>query len=342
MTEQIYRRSWVDRIQQFADVFPLAPLGFHVTLAVVIFFILHGSQWVSGNTEKFLFTLPFTWTAIWTPLMLAMIQILDRIANQSLAQFRAASGLEAEDYKLYRYRLTTMPSRPVILSQLLVGTVIFLGTVWLAPDYSGLISGYLISDLILFLIFWFNMGMLVVSMYHHTRQLEMVSNLHQEAASIDIFDTAPIFAFSRLSFWAAVFTVFMILPSIFIYQITEENIIFAVPSIVGMGFATLVFFLPLYSLNKRLVNEKSAMLGQVRQRIRDTIHELNQDMDQGDLSHIETQHAQLALLVLEQEYLEKLRTWPWPHGTFARLLGLIALPVLLFILQLLIQRIFPP
>jgi hypothetical protein len=273
--------------------------------------------------------------------MLAMMHILDRIARQSLAQFRPASGLEAEDYERYEYRLTTIPSRPVILIQLLVGTIIFLGTVWLAPDYSGLISGYPISDAIVFLIFWFNMGMLVVSMYHHTRQLEMVSTLHQEAPSISIFDTTPLFAFSRLSFWAAVLTVFMILPSIFIYQ-TTENILFALPSIVGMGIAMFIFFLPLQSLNKRLVNEKSARLGQVKQRIRDSIHELNQGVDRGDLSYIEAQHSQLAALVLEQEYLEKLRTWPWPRGTFARLLGLIALPVLLFILQLLIQRYFPP
>jgi hypothetical protein len=268
--------------------------------------------------------------------MLAIMHILDRIARQSLAQFRPASGLEEEDYERVEYRLITMPPRPVILNQL-AGTVIFLGTVWVAPSYSGLVSGNPISDAIVYLIFWFNIGMLLV-----TRQLEMVSTLHQEAPSIDIFDTIPIFAFSRLSFWAAVLTVFMILPSIFIYQTTEENILFALPSIVGMGFAILVFFLPLHSLNKRLVNEKSSMLGQVRQQIRDSIYELNQGVDLGDLSHIEAQHSQLAALMLEQEYLEKLRTWPWPHGTFARLLGLIALPVLLFILQLLIQRIFPP
>jgi len=341
MTKQIYRRSWVDLVQHLAEGFPQAPLGLYVVLFVVILLILHGSQWVTGNTEKYLFTLPLTWTAVWTPLMLAMMHILDRIARQSLAQFRPASGLEAEDYERYEYRLTTMPSRPVILIQLL-GTVIFLGTVWVSPSYSGLISGNPISDAIVYLIFWFNMGMLLVSMYHHTRQLEMVSTLHQEAPSIGIFDTMPIFAFSRLSFWAAVLTVFMILPSIFIYQTTEENILFALPSIVGMGFAMFIFFLPLHSLNKRLVNEKSARLGQVRQRICDSIHELNQGVDRGDLSYIEAQHSQLAALVLEQEYLEKLRTWPWPRGTFARLLGLIALPVLLFILQLLIQRFFPP
>jgi hypothetical protein len=331
----------VDRVQHLAESLPQAPLGLYVVLAVVILLILHGSQWVSGNTEKYLFTLPLTWTAVWTPLMLAMMHILDRIARQSLAQFRPASGLEAEDYERYEYRLTTMPSKPVILIQLL-GTVIFLGTVWLAPSYSGLISGDPISDAIVYLIFWFNMGMLLVSMYHHTRQLEMVSTLHQEAPSISIFDTTPIFAFSRLSFWAAVLTVFMILPSIFIYQTTGESILFALPSIVGMGLAMLEFFLPLHSLNKRLVNEKSARLGQVRQQIRDSIDELNRRADRGDLSYIEAQHSQLAALVLEQEYLEKLRTWPWPRGTLARLLGLIALPLLPFILQLLIQRFFPP
>ena len=234
-----------------------------------------------------------------------------------------------------------MTSRAVILNQLL-GTVILLGTIWLAPSYSDLVSGDPISDGIVYMIFWFNLGMLLVSMYHHTRQLEMVSTLHQDAPSIGIFDSIPIFAFSRLSFWAATFTVFTILPSIFIYQTTGESILFALPSIVGMGFAMLIFFLPLQSLNKRLVNEKSARLGQTRQRIRDSIDELDQRVDRGDLSDIEAQHAQLAALVLEQEYLEKLRTWPWPRGTFASLLGLIALPVLIFILQLLIQRFFPP
>jgi hypothetical protein len=268
-----------------------------------------------------------------------MMHILDRIARQSLSEFRPASGLEAEEYERYEYRLTTMPSRPVILMHLL-GTVIFLGTVWLAPSYSGLISGEPISDAIVYLIFWFNMGMLFVSMHHHTRQLEMVSTLHKEAPSIEIFDTTPIFAFSRLSFWAAALTVFMILPSIFIYQTAVENILFALPSIVGIGLAMLVFFLPLNSLNKRLVNEKSARLGHVRRRIHNSIDELNMRVDQGDLSDVEAQHSQLAALMLEQEYLEMLRTWPWPRGTFARLLGLIALPILLFILQLLIQEFF--
>ena len=132
-----------------------------------------------------------------------------------------------------------MPSRPVILIQLL-GTAVLLGTVWLAPSFSGLISGDLIPDAVVYLIFWFHLGLLLVSMYHHSRQLEMVSTLHQEAPSIGLFDTTPIFAFSRLSFWAAVLTVFTILPSIFIYQTIEESILFALPSIAGMGFAMLV------------------------------------------------------------------------------------------------------
>jgi hypothetical protein len=308
-------------------------------LAIVLTLILHGSQWISGTTEEFLFTLPLIWTASWTPLMLAMIDFLDRIASQSLAQFRPAIGIEEEKYERYAYRLTTMPSRFVILVQL-AGTVIFLGTVWVAPSYSGLINGELISDTIVYVIFWFNMGMLLVSMYHHTRQLEMVATLHKEAPCIVIFDSIPIFAFSRLSFWAAALTVFMILPSIFIYQTAEENILLALPSIVGIGFALLVFFLPLQSLNKRLVDEKTAMLDQVRRRIHDSIQELNRKVDQADPSGMEAQHAQLSALLLEQEYLEKLRTWPWPRGTFARLLGLIVAPILLYILQLLIQEFF--
>ncbi len=339
MTIKTDRASWVDRLQGVAENVPLGPMSLYAVLAVILILILHGFQWISGNTEKYLFTLPLIWTAVWTPLMLAMIHILDRIARRSLTEFRPASGLEAEDYERYEHQLTTMPSRYVILMHLL-GAVVFLGTVWLAPSYSGLVSGDPVADAVVYLIFWFNMGMLLVSMYHHSRQLEMVSTLHKETPSIEIIDTAPIFAFSRLSFWAAALTVFTILPSIFVYQTAEENTLFALPSIIGVALAMLAFFLPLHNLNKRLVNEKSTRLEHGRRRIHDSIDELNQRVDRGDLLDIGAQHSQLAALLLELEYLENLRTWPWPRGMFARLLGLIGLPILLFILQLLIQEFF--
>ena len=71
MTSQIHRRSWVDRVQHIAEGFPLAPLGLFVVRAAIVLLILHGSQWVSGNTQKYLFTLPLIWTAIWTHSCLA-------------------------------------------------------------------------------------------------------------------------------------------------------------------------------------------------------------------------------------------------------------------------------
>jgi hypothetical protein len=111
-------------------------------------------------------------------------------------------------------------------------------------------------------------------------------------------------------------------------------------SIAGIALALPVFFLPLQSLNHRLVQEKMAILEQVRRRIHDSIEELNRRVDRSDLSDMKAQHAQLAALMLEQEYLEKLRTWPWPQGTFVRLIGLVALPTLLFIVQLLVQELF--
>ena len=77
MTKQIYHPSWVDRVQRVAEDLPMGPLGLYVSLAIVLTLILHGSQWLSGNTEKYLFTLTLTWTAFWTPFMLAMIHILD-------------------------------------------------------------------------------------------------------------------------------------------------------------------------------------------------------------------------------------------------------------------------
>jgi len=338
-TNKTYNPSWVDKVQRLADRLPLSPMSLYFVLGFLLTLILHVFHWISGSTEQFLFTMPLTWTAIWSPLMLAMIHLLDRIASQSLAQFRPAIGIGEEDYERLEYRLITMPSRSVILTQLLA-TVVFVGTVWLDPSYSGLISGEFVSDSVIYLIGWFNIGMIFVSMYHHSRQLEIVSALHKKAKNIGLWDWIPIFAFSRLSFWTSALTVFMILPSIFIYQTAQENIVGLVLSIAGIALALPVFFLPLQSLNHRLVQEKMAILEQVRRRIHDSIEELNRRVDRSDLSDMKAQHAQLAALMLEQEYLEKLRTWPWPQGTFVRLIGLVALPTLLFIVQLLVQELF--
>ena len=152
-----YSPSWIDKVQRVAKRFQLGPIGFYVLLGAVLTLVLHTSQWISGATEKFLFTLPLTWTASWTPLMLAMIYALDKIASRSLAQFRPAMGSDDEDYEIYDYRLTTMPSMPVILVQL-SGTVIFIGTVIVAPSYGGMIFGKPISDAIVYVLFWLNLG----------------------------------------------------------------------------------------------------------------------------------------------------------------------------------------
>ena len=47
---------------------------------------------------------------------------------------------------------------------------------------------------------------------------------------------------------------------------------------------------------------------------------------------------QLGCRLLEEDYLGKLRTWPWPPGLFFRVLGVIGLPIVLFVLQWVLQE----
>jgi len=98
------------------------------------------------------------------------------------------------------------------------------------------------------------------------------------------------------------------------------------------------FFLPLAGLHSRLRVEKQRLLSDARRRIQATLEELHRRMEQSDLASMQRMKDQLGSLLLEKDCLGKLRTWPWPPGMILRVLGVIGLPMLLFILQRALQE----
>jgi hypothetical protein len=84
--------------------------------------------------------------------------------------------------------------------------------------------------------------------------------------------------------------------------------------------------------------EKHRLLSDARRRTQSTLEELHQRIEAADLSSMQRMMDQLGSLLLEEDYLGKLRTWPWPPGLFLRMLGVIGLPILLFVLQRTLQE----
>jgi hypothetical protein len=109
-------------------------------------------------------------------------------------------------------------------------------------------------------------------------------------------------------------------------------------AVLGLLLTGAEFFLPLAGLHTELQSERHRLLSDARRRIQATLEELHQRIEAADLSSMQRMKDQLGSLLLEEDFLGMLRTWPWPPGLFLRVLGVIGLPIVLFVLQRVLQE----
>ncbi|MFQ5944576.1 MAG: hypothetical protein ACE5JF_13595 [Anaerolineales bacterium] len=333
-----YRLSWVDRLQKLAERFPYGPWGLYLLLAFIVLVWFYALRWSYHPAELLQLSVPWTWTAVFTPMLLAIGYMTDRIAAQSLDRFRPGLEIEDAEFAQSSYGLSTTPPQLVIFGHL-IAALFFLGMLWIDPTWFDLIGGDPLSDATINIVRWLNVSMIAIGLFGHIRKLSIVAALHQKATNLGLIDWEPIFAFSRLAFWIAATLIFVPTALFIIFLAFSENFFAFAGVIVAYAVAALAFFLPLRGLNNLLVKEKMYLLSQVRRRIRGTSEKLHTMVDRSELSNMEALYGVLAALILEEEYLEKLRTWPWPKGMVLRLLGLIAIPVLIFVVQSLIDQL---
>jgi hypothetical protein len=95
----------------------------------------------------------------------------------------------------------------------------------------------------------------------------------------------------------------------------------------------------LYGLHTRLAAEKERLQGEAEHRLKAVLAELNHDVDAGDLSRADGLNKTLASVGQQRELLANLPTWPWSTGTLRAMATAIALPLFLFVVQLVLSRI---
>jgi hypothetical protein len=105
----------------------------------------------------------------------------------------------------------------------------------------------------------------------------------------------------------------------------------------AMALAT--FVTPLLGAHRVLVEEKNRLLGEVGNRLRPILADLHQDVDSGKLRRMDNLSKAFASLEMERNLLEKVPTWPWEPQTVRGLIGALLLPVAVWLIQLVLQRV---
>jgi hypothetical protein len=189
----------------------------------------------------------------------------------------------------------------------------------------------------LFPIAVFGYATMLLALAHTTRQLRLVSRIHREAGAIDLFDRAPVYAFSR--FTAQIGLTYLIAG----YYTLTVNSAFQAGNVIGLAVLGLViafgaacFVLPLWGIHGRLVGEKELLMAGVDARIRKLDDELYRRIDAGEFDGTKVISEGIAGADASRDRIARLPTWPWPPQVFRGFLSALLLPVIVYLLSRLI------
>jgi hypothetical protein len=329
--------SWIDQLQARLDRTSVGPWAVYGLTAVLLAGGLHLTHWLSGSLAFPELSLRLTWTGAYAPIVLASIHYVDGVAARSLARFQPALQATQDDYRRALARLTTL-GRPSVGLGLILGAAFMWTLLRLDPSFLGLLTGEELPDSTLLLLGWINSTAILIGLYYLVRQLSAVDAVHRSAGEVNLYDWQPMFAFSNLTYQTAVISVVLISCFVAVFPETLQTPPGLSAAVLGLLLTGAEFFLPLAGLHTKLLGEKHRLLSDARRRIQSTLEELHQRIAAADVTSMQRMKDQLGSLLLEEDYLGKLRTWPWPPGLFLRMLAVIGLPVLLFVLQQVLQE----
>lgn len=337
-TEKYYPPSFLDR---FMDLIQRLPLPYWLTYLLLFLLqslILHILSWNLGWLAPFTSHPVIFMFPIWQWLPFALMTHADSVALQSLEDFRPLLHADDSEMARLRYEFSTMPSRGVLLSGLLWGIVyaaLTSATLQSISNYLGLSDS---MGLILTLegLICYLTGSAVY--YHSLRQLQLVNRTVKMAREFNVFQLDPAYAFSRLTSLAGVSWVILLTVTLLTFPIQLISGMVLVLPLVMLVFAVAAFVLPLWFVHQRIVSEKQRLVAELNRQVESTTKRLHRLLEADDMPPVTPYKDAMLALDSERKVLEGIPAWPWTSGTLTGFISATLLPILLFIVQLILQK----
>jgi hypothetical protein len=330
-----YPPSWVDWLTRAIDRLPIPAWAFYGLLLGALVLVNNAMNWVIGAYPPWTFELfasRFLPAAVFA---LVMVQYLNRVAGSKLEAFRPALDVDEQEYQRLHHQLTTLPARETALVSLGgVAFVILLYATELPSEVLGKLSPAVLANV--FILDVIPSVVLAVLIYHTIHQLRMVSRIHAMAPDIDLFEPAPLYAFSHLTARTGL-GLFAI--TLYSYVVDPRiDVVGVFLTVVILGLAVAAFTLPLEGMHNRIVVEKYRLLLEANRRMKVTIARLHGSVDERDLSVADDLNKTLASLQLERDAIARMPTWPWEPGTFRAFVSVLLVPIVLWLIIRALER----
>jgi len=339
-TEVPFPPSWIDRFIVWIDHLPGPAWVFYVVSTLAIAFLGNATFWIDGSlpfgSVDRLITVVSTMVFYW----LALYQYLTRVGSRSLKTFRPLLAVDDSELALIDYELATLPRRQgwlaIPLGLAFAGAMV-LGDPAPFGDLVPRTAFPYIVDIA-------TTGFLVSTFYcvviRSIRQLRTVSKLHARATNINLLKLEPAHAFSALTARTGIGLIMLVIIA---YSLDPTSLVGSTLDVfffVVIALLTIaVFVLPVIGIRDQINDEKQRMLNQASDLLQiasDSLHSKVNARDYDDLGGMETA---ISTLIRERELLERISTWPWDPRTIRGFASALLLPIFLWLVTRLLERL---
>jgi hypothetical protein len=333
-------RSWVNRLMGWFDRLPgprwvayVFALSLGAAFGAVVAQVIGGASALSPAESIYYGILPVA--------MLVIIHDLDVSATEAFDRMRPILDMTDIEQVEYRRRLAVIPPLPVLLLTFVSIVLIPAGDLS-DPAGSGIDQLSPVGVGVRFIWEAFTATLFLVFILHTVRQLNLVSEVHDRVGQIDVFDQRRLRAFSRVTSRTAFGFIALMLPSVLLIP-TDATAEFLLITLGWYAAAIVVsvaaFVLPMLGLHRRLSEERDRLQSEVGSRLSATLEALHVAVDQREGAPIGQSHQALNALLAERALIESIPTWPWNRATAGRLTSAIVLPVGVWIVTHLLDRV---
>jgi hypothetical protein len=333
-----FHRHWSDSLIQWIRSLPVPNWLFYSLLFLTSGLIFSVISWLNGNSEWGEMQPIYFVSGFWLTEYLAANHFLIASAGTALREFRMSYKFPDEVYQRHQFDFTHIPRWPGNLWSLvgaLIGATVALYTLtYLATEFNLPTSGGILASGLGFLFFF----LAIYRIYH---QMRIVVDLFASIESIELYDLGSIYALALfpvrivflifLTLWANPF--FVLFPG----SLADPwvRLLFAF-----LSLSAAIVIVPLRGVSGRLKDEKEALLRENGRQLTSTREELYERLSAHETSHMEELEKGINALFAYRNSIEAIPTLPWKPETIRWLVTVLFLPLILLIIQFLLQRVF--
>lgn len=340
-----YSPSIIDRLMDWINRQRLPAWLIYLFLYLLFLLINQASSWLDGSAALGQFEILKFQVSIWPILTLAIINYLDRVAIAASEVFRPLWGDNDEAYNRKVFQLTNMPARPVWI---LIGLAPILVILSYALDL-GIVNfadqtvRSLVAELIINTL---GFPLFPIFVYHTIRQLSVVYQIQSDLGEIDLFNATPLYAFSVLTSRTGIAWVILLSTTVLFLFFSDASyggstpamLIFFATTEVVLAIAS--FILPLLGLHAQMEKAKGKLIDEINRYMKTSISQMGSDLTTLDPDKASAKRDLVETIKVQQSYISALPTWPWKTDTLRGFLSVIFLPILITVIQQLIERLF--